>query len=115
MTEIQLKYYLSNPRFNVYLSKTNNNFERAYKLYKANIELSEAFYPILSIAEISLRNTINETLKKYFNDNNWFDNCLPIDFCHLLMKPNKNLLLKKKYHSRQNNCGVEFWFLEQTF
>ncbi|MBS1647271.1 MAG: Abi family protein [Bacteroidetes bacterium] len=80
MTEQQLKYYLSSPRFNVYLTKTNNNFGKAYQLYKANIELSEAFYPILSVLEISLRNAIHETLKNYFQGEYWFKNKLPIEF-----------------------------------
>ena len=77
MTEQQLKYYLSSPRFNVYLAKTNNDFGKAYRLYKANIELSEAFYPILSVLEISLRNAVHETLKNHFQDEYWFKNKLP--------------------------------------
>ncbi len=40
MTEEKLKYYLSSLRFNVYLAKTNNDFDKAYLLYKVNIELS---------------------------------------------------------------------------
>jgi hypothetical protein len=80
MTELQTKYFLSNPRFQVYLDKTGNDFEKAIQLYKANIELSEAFYPILSILEISLRNAINQKLSDHFNDPFWFKNSLPIDF-----------------------------------
>ncbi len=80
MTEQQLKYYLSSPRFNVYLTETNNDFDKAYRLYKVNIELSEAFYPILSILEVSLRNAVNETLRLHFNDPYWFKNNLPIEF-----------------------------------
>lgn len=80
MTEQQLKYYLSSPRFNVYLAKTNNDFGRAYQLYKTNIELSEAFYPVLSVLEISLRNAVHETLKHHFQDEYWFKNCLPVEF-----------------------------------
>jgi hypothetical protein len=37
-----LKYYLSGPRINIYLAKANNDFDKAYRLYKLNIELSEA-------------------------------------------------------------------------
>lgn len=73
MTENQLKYYLSTPRFNTYLSKTNNNFEKAYTLYQVNIQLSEAFYPLLSVLEVSLRNSIHETLTFL----KWLDNDLP--------------------------------------
>jgi hypothetical protein len=75
-----LKYYLSGPRINIYLAKANNDFDKAYRLYKLNIELSEAFYPILSVLEVSLRNSIDETLKLHFKDPYWFQNSLPIDF-----------------------------------
>ncbi len=51
MTENQTTYFLSIPRFQIYLEKTGNDFDKAVQLYKANIELSEAFYPILSILE----------------------------------------------------------------
>jgi len=80
MTEPQLKYYLSSPRFNAYLIETGNDFDKAYELYKVNIELSEAFYPILSILEICLRNAIHETLKIHFDDQYWFKNHLPPEF-----------------------------------
>jgi len=80
MNEQQLKYYLSNPRLNVYLAKTSNDFDKAYRLYKVNVELSEAFYPILSVLEVCLRNAVNETLKAHFNDPYWFKNYLPPEF-----------------------------------
>jgi hypothetical protein len=80
MTEQKLKYLLSSPRFNVYLIKTGNDFNKAYRLYKINIELSEAFYPILSVLEVALRNVVNETLKVHFNDLYWFKNYLPPEF-----------------------------------
>jgi len=80
MTEQQLKYYRSSPRFNVYLAKTSNDFGKAYRLYKVNIELSEAFYPILSVLEISLRNAVHESLKTHFQDEYWFKNSLPVEF-----------------------------------
>ena len=80
MTEQKLKYLLSSPRFDVYLAKTSNDFNKAYRLYKVNIELSEAFYPILSVLEVALRNVVNERLKVHFNDLYWFKNCLPPEF-----------------------------------
>ena len=91
MTEQQLKYYLSSPRFNVYLAKTNNDFDKAYRLYKVNIELSEAFYPILSVLEVSLRNAVNETLKLHFNDPYWFKIVYLLSSCHLFRMRHRNL------------------------
>ena len=96
MTEQQLKYYLSNPRFNVYLAKTNNDFHRAYRLYKVNIELSEAFYPILSVLEVSLRNAVNETLKLHFNDPYWFKNSLPVEFLPFVSEATQKLTAQRK-------------------
>ncbi len=80
MTEQQIKYFLSQPRINVYLAQTGNDLEKAYKLYKINIELSEAFYPVLAVLEVALRNNINEKLKAHFNDSFWFKNYLPQQF-----------------------------------
>ena len=96
MTEQQLKYYLSSPRFNVYLAKTNNDFDKAYRLYKVNIELSEAFYPILSVLEVSLRNAVNETLKLHFNDPYWFKNSLPIEFLPFVSDATQKLTAQRK-------------------
>jgi|SRR5690554_2262832 len=96
MTEQQIKYYLSQPRFNIYLAKTNNNFGKAYQLYKVNIELSEAFYPILSVLEVSLRNAVHETLKTYFQDEFWFKNSLPIEFLPFVSEATQKLTAQRK-------------------
>ncbi len=96
MTENQLKYYLSSPRFNVYLAQTDNDFGKAYRLYKANIELSEAFYPVLSVLEICLRNAINEQLKQYFNDPYWFKNHLPREFQLFIAEAEQKILSQHK-------------------
>jgi hypothetical protein len=96
MTEQQLKYYLSSPRFNVYLAKTNNNFDKAYRFYKTNIALSESFYPILSVLEISLRNAVHETLKNYFQDEYWFKNNLPVEFLPFVSEATQKLIAQRK-------------------
>lgn len=92
----KINYYLSNPRFNIYLVKTNNNIDNAYQLYKANIELSEAFYPILSVLEVSLRNAVNETLKSHFNDPYWFKNNLPVEFLPFVSEATQKLTAQRK-------------------
>lgn len=96
MDEQNLKYYISSPRFNVYLAKSDNDFGKAYQLYKVNIELSEAFYPILSVLEVSLRNVIHETLKVYFKDEYWFKNSLPVEFLPFVSEAIKKLTIQKK-------------------
>ena len=96
MTEQLLTYYLSSSRFNVYLAKTDNDFDKACQLYKANIELSEAFYPILSVLEVSLRNAVHETLKTRFQDEYWFKNNLPAEFLPFVLKATQKLDAQRK-------------------
>lgn len=96
MTQQNVIYYLSSARFNVYLFKTNNDFDKAYRLYKVNTELSEAFYPILSVLEVSLRNAIHGTLKTYFNDEYWFKNSLPVEFLPFVSEAIQKLTAQRK-------------------
>lgn len=96
MTGNKLKYYLSSARFNVYLAQTGNDFGKAYRLYKANIELSEAFYPVLSVLEICLRNAVNEQLKVHFNDPYWFKNHLPTEFRPFIEEAERKILSQYK-------------------
>lgn len=53
---------LSPERLTPYLAETSGNLVTAIDLYRRNIEISGAFYEILGIAEVSLRNTLNEQL-----------------------------------------------------
>ena len=96
MTETQLKYFLSASRFNIYLAKTGNDFDKAYRLYKVNIELSEAFYPILAVLEVSLRNAINERLTAYFSDTFWFKNNLPVEFLPFVSEATQKIAAQRK-------------------
>lgn len=52
----------------------NNDTQRALKLYQVNLRLSAAFYPLLSLFEIVLRNALNEELIAHFNDSDWLKN-----------------------------------------
>ncbi len=65
---------ISKERLKPYLKFHSYNFEKAVAHYKANIEVSESFYPLLSILEIGLRNNIDNQLKQRFNDEIWFEN-----------------------------------------
>jgi hypothetical protein len=96
MTEHQIKYFLSQPRFNGYLIHTGNDFSKAYRLYKANVELSEAFYPVLAVLEIALRNAINESLKAHFNDSFWFKNHLPQQFQPFIAEAEQKIITQHK-------------------
>ncbi|GAB1417102.1 hypothetical protein MASR2M117_25080 [Paludibacter sp.] len=65
---------ISNERLQPYLTRHKNNQEKAIQHYKSNIFISEAFYPLLSILEIGLRNSIDYQLMIRFKDKHWFEN-----------------------------------------
>jgi len=65
---------ISSERLDPYLRYHNQAFDKAVEHYKANIEISEAFYPMLSILEIGLRNNIDYQLTRKYKDENWFEN-----------------------------------------
>lgn len=65
---------ISQERIQPYLKHHKYNLEKAILHYKSNILISEAYYPLLSILEIGLRNSIDNQLKIRFNDIYWFDN-----------------------------------------
>ncbi len=66
--------FVSKPRLARYLISCSNSQGRAMKLYAANIRVAQAFYPVLNLFEIFLRNGINEKLSKYFADQAWIIN-----------------------------------------
>lgn len=72
----KIKKYVSSPRLQKYEIVCNNSPRKSLKLYQTNLRLSQAFYPVLSLYEIVLRNAINEELINYFNDQNWLKNQL---------------------------------------
>ncbi len=65
---------ISKERFNPYLKYHNNDINKALEHYKINILVSESFYPLLSILEIGLRNSIDSQMTLKFNDKQWFEN-----------------------------------------
>jgi len=116
ITKLQVKFFLSQPRFDVYLKLANQDFDKALRLYQSNIELSEAFYPILSLIEISLRNAINERMKFYFNDPFWFKNCLPIDFQTYVATATSTVKSKNKNITADNIIAeLNFGFWSRLF
>ncbi|MCW3804336.1 Abi family protein [Plebeiibacterium marinum] len=70
----KLELFVSTSRIRKYLFACNNSKTRALELYKANILLSEAFYPILNNFEVLFRNAVNRELIKHFDDPKWIIN-----------------------------------------
>jgi hypothetical protein len=92
---------ISSERLQPYLRHHNNNFEKAIEHYKANIEISEAFYPLISILEVGLRNNIDYQLRRRFKNRNWFDdsNFIKIVSSYQIdsiSEARKNILREKK-------------------
>lgn len=71
MEYLKLEHFLSQARLNRFLIATNNSKSRAKKLYRANLRVSQSFYPVLNLFEIFLRNAINEQITSHFQDQNW--------------------------------------------
>lgn len=62
----------SKSRLATYLKAANQDKQQALDLYKLNLRLSEALYPLLCLLEITLRNRISSVLVRHYG-NNWFD------------------------------------------
>jgi len=70
----KLEYFLSQPRLERFLRSTGNSKSKAQRLYRINLRVSQAFYPILNLFEIFLRNSINNQVASYFANPNWILN-----------------------------------------
>lgn len=62
---------MSSQRLNRFLVATGSSKIKAKKLYRINLRVAQAFYPILNLFEIFLRNSINYQLSAYFINPDW--------------------------------------------
>lgn len=69
-----VREHFSYPRINRYLNATGNNNQRAIKLYKHNLKVSQSFYSLISVLEVILRNKLSDKLSTHFSDINWIIN-----------------------------------------
>ncbi len=70
---MNFKSAISAERLKTYEDWANSDNAEGHALYALNVALSEAFYTTLHILEITLRNSIHETLKQVHGDD-WFSN-----------------------------------------
>ncbi len=70
----QFQQFLSASRLQSYETVCNGDVDKAIKLYQTNLRISQAFYPLLSLLEVILRNALNNELSIYFNDADWLSN-----------------------------------------
>lgn len=69
----KLNNWFSEQRFRKFESYVNGDASKAEELYKDNILLSEALYPVLSVFEVTLRNAIHIELEKYHGQEDWYE------------------------------------------
>ncbi len=71
MDYAQLEYYLSRPRLSRFLTVCDHSENKCLELYRVNIRVSQAFYPVLNLFEVIFRNVCNLQLSAVFNNPDW--------------------------------------------
>ena len=71
MNFVEFTSFYSIIRVNRYYLAMNKGKKRTIRLYKANLQVAQAFHPLLGIVEVVLRNRLNEVLIAYFRDSKW--------------------------------------------
>lgn len=90
-------------RLSRYITACNGDACKGMELYKYNIQASQALYPIISVLEVALRNSIDRELTKYYVDPNWLIN-KRCDFAE-----NPLLVYKDQYGNEKS----DFFFREK--
>lgn len=72
MNRAYLEKVFSTERMSKYFAAYPQDPDKAIIHYQCNIEISEAFYPLLSILEVALRNSVNRELKSKFRTDDWY-------------------------------------------
>lgn len=107
-----IQKYLSEKRLEQYTDYCNNDLEKALKLYQLNLRLSGAFMPLISMLEVSLRNTIDQIMEDIYpeSDNkNWLEQ---IEF-EIAIRSNAKLIRRKDFSLilsklKKSKNGVDF-------
>jgi hypothetical protein len=100
---------LSKARLSRYLSACNGDETKALSLYKLNIRLSEKFYAILSLFEVTLRNAIDIHYSLQFNDREWLKNqCTGNGFLNNPAFAGNRFKAKKIVDENIRSLGVQY-------
>ena len=73
-SEKSISEILTLKRLGGYQGKNNNTLESQLHRYNYNISISQEFYPLLHILEISLRNSLHLCWGEILGDQNWLSN-----------------------------------------
>jgi hypothetical protein len=74
MDKAYLEKVFSKERMAKYFAWHPGDEAQAAKHYQANILVSEAFYPLLTIFEVALRNSLNREMAAFFGTDEWYKN-----------------------------------------
>lgn len=69
-----IEKYLSRPRLNRYFRASDDSKTKALQIYRINLRLSQAFYPVLNLFETFFRNALYGEISLFFNDTDWIVN-----------------------------------------
>lgn len=72
MNLTDLEKLLSEKRLGTYYNLFPLDKEKAIEYYRLNTQISESFYPLLSILEVVLRNAIHNPFTIHFKSADWF-------------------------------------------
>jgi hypothetical protein len=64
----------SQPRINRYYIATGSSEDKTIRLYKANLNVSKSFHPLIGVLEVALRNKLNNIISNHFTDSEWIIN-----------------------------------------
>jgi len=64
---------LSYARFGPYLARVDEDTSAALRLYWWNVEVSAAFYPVLHMLEVSVRNALHARLTEMLQRSDWWE------------------------------------------
>jgi hypothetical protein len=112
MTTEQLEDFLSKARLSSYYDLFQDDKTKAIEYYRLNSEISETYYILLSNLEIGLRNKINQSFTKRYNDSFWFDKLQYAELIQMV-KLAKSKIEKSEYETSSNKIIAEltlgFW------
>ena len=112
MTPEQLEDFLSEARLSSYYNLFKGDKTKAIEYYRLNSEISESFYILLSNLEIGLRNSINKSFIKRYNDQFWFEK-LRYPELQQMVNQAKNKIEKSENELSSNKIVAEltlgFW------
>ncbi|MBK9561189.1 MAG: hypothetical protein IPO44_17055 [Candidatus Microthrix sp.] len=68
-----IQEYLSPARFQPYLDACDNDPQLALELYEWNVAISAAFWEVIALVEVTMRNAMHDRLTEAYDDR-WYDN-----------------------------------------